>query len=126
MMGRPVISLAIVSLLLVFSCSRSRKVPSDIIDKDRMGSILFDIGMAEGHLETYYFKDSTYDRDSMLRIELEKVLAIHRVTQSEFRRSYDFYKSHPAIFKVMTDSLQARAQRSQDKMYGKRPKPRRK
>jgi hypothetical protein len=126
MSGKHRIWLVIILSGMAFSCSRSGRVPSDIIGREKMGAILFDIGMAEGHLESFYFRDSTANRDSLLRRELDKVLAIHHVSQSEFRRSYDFYKTHPAIFKVMTDSLQAQSQRSQDKLYGKRPKPGRK
>ena len=115
-------SLAVLCLLLA-ACSGSGRVPGDVIPIERMGVILYDIGLSEAHMENYYFKDSTRDRDSMLVTELEKVLAIHGVSAQEFRESYAFYKSRPQIFKVMVDTLQSRAQRSQDKMYGKRPRP---
>lgn len=113
-------------LLAVTSCSRSGRVPSDVIGREEMGNILFDIGVAEGYVETYVYKDSLKNRDSLLRSELDKVLSIHHVSREEFLRSYGFYKSRPSIFKVMVDSLQARSQREQYKIYGPRPeRPRR-
>lgn len=106
------------SLLLAASaCSRSREVPSDIIQKDRMGRILYDIGLAEGSVETEYYRDSSRNRDSLLRAQLDKVMAVHGTSRDLFRRSYDFYKRNPVIFKEVVDTLQARAQRNQQRMF---------
>jgi hypothetical protein len=110
-------------LLIIYSCSNVGKVPSEVIQQEKMGVILFELALAEGYLENYPFRDTTVNRDSMLTIELDKVLAIHKVSQKEFRDSYKFYKSHPQIFKVMTDTVYNRVQRSPEKMYGKRPQP---
>ena len=90
------------------SCSRSRSIPGDVLGKEQMGRVLFDIGMAEGHVEVYLYRDSAKSRDSLLRNELDRVLAIHGVDQDEFLRSYRFYKSRPSLFKEVVDTLQAR------------------
>jgi len=79
--------------------------------------------MSEGYLENYTFRDTTVNRDSFLTVELDKVLAIHKVSQKEFLEAYKFYKSSPEIFKAMTDTVYNRSQRSPEKMYGKRPQP---
>jgi hypothetical protein len=110
-------------LILVYACSNGEKVPTGVISQEKMGVILFELAMAEGYLENYPFRDTTVNRDSMVKVEMDKVLAIHHISQQEFRDSYKFYKSRPEIFKVMTDSVYYRAQRSPEKMYGKRPQP---
>lgn len=110
-------------ILLMISCSQVNKVPDNIIKQDKMGTILFEIAMSEGYLENYTFKDTTANRDSFLTNELDKVLAIHKVSQKEFLEAYTFYKSNPEIFKAITDTVYNRAQRSPEKMYGKRPQP---
>jgi hypothetical protein len=110
-------------ILLMNSCSQVNKVPDNIIKPDKMGAILFEIAMSEGYLENYTFKDTTANRDSFLTNELDKVLAIHKVSQNEFLEAYAFYKSNPEIFKAITDTVYNRAQRSPEKMYGKRPQP---
>lgn len=102
---------------LALSCSRSREVPSDLIQKDRMGRILYDIGLAEASVETEYYRDSSRNKDSLLRAQLDKVMAIHGTSRGDFRRSYDFYKRNPHIFKEVVDTLQARAQRNQQRMF---------
>jgi len=110
-------------ILLMMSCSQVNKVPDNIIKQDKMGTILFEIAVSEGYLENYTFKDTTANRDSFLTSELDKVLAIHKVSQKEFLEAYTFYKSNPEIFKAITDTVYNRAQRSPEKMYGKRPQP---
>jgi Domain of unknown function (DUF4296) len=122
-MKRIAVSCLCVLFLIFFACSKGKKVPSDIIGQEKMGVILFELAMAEGYLESFPFRDSTVNRDSMVTVEMDKVLAIHRVSQKEFRDSYKFYKSRPEIFKIITDTVYYRAQRSPEKMYGKRPQP---
>lgn len=122
--------LPILAIALLFasalSCSRSRSIPRDVLGKEEMGRLLFDIGMAEGHVEVYMYRDSAKSRDSLLRTELDRVLAIHGVSQEEFLRSHRFYKSRPTLYKEVVDTLQARSQRDQQKMYAPRQKrPRR-
>lgn len=104
-------------ILVLNGCSRSRKVPSDILPKERMGSVLYDIGIAEGAVETTYYRDSSINRDSLLRSQLDIVMRIHGTDRTEFVRSYAFYRRNPLIFKEVVDTLQARAQRTQQKMF---------
>lgn len=115
----PILSIGIL-LGSLASCSRSRSIPSDVLGKEEMGRVLFDIGMAEGHVEVYLYRDSSKNKDSLLRTELDRVLAIHGVDREEFLRSYRFYKSRPTLFKEVVDTLQARSQRDPQKMYAPR------
>ena len=105
----------------LLSCNPYDRIPGDVIGKEKMGRLLFEIGMAEGHMETYYFSDSSRNRDSLLKTELEKVLFIHKVSQPEFTRSFAFYQSRPHILKEVVDSMQVHAQRNQQKIFLKRP-----
>lgn len=101
----------------VLSCSRSGNIPSNVLDQERMSAILFDISMAEGHVENAYFRDSAKSRDSILKVELDRVLLIHGISQADFLESYRFYRTRPHLYKVMIDSLQAQNQRDQSQMY---------
>jgi hypothetical protein len=115
MMWRPLLAFFIVCGFL--SCSRSGRIPGDILNQEKMAALLFDISMSEGHIENAYFRDSAKSRDSMLKVELDRVLLIHGVTQADFLRSYQFYRSRPHLYKIMVDSLQAQNQRDQSQMY---------
>lgn len=110
----------LIGILVITSfaaCSRSGKIPSGVLDQERMSAILFDISVAEGHAENAYFRDSAKSRDSILRVELDRVMLIHGISQAEFLRSYQFYRARPHLYKVMVDSLQAQSQRDQQKIY---------
>lgn len=113
-----IISLGIAAFFCLLSCNNSDKIPDNVIDQEKMGIIIYDITMAEGNIEVNSFKDTTLNKDSMLLIEMDKVLAIHKVSQKDFTDSYQFYKSHPEIFKVVTDTLFDRTQRSRDNTFG--------
>lgn len=108
--------------LFLASCGRQDEIPEDVLPTERMGSILFDISMAEAFLENYVFRDSTVRRDSALHMQLETVLLANRISPESFRRSYAWYKQHPAVLRVVVDTVYARSQRSQEKLYGRRPK----
>jgi hypothetical protein len=55
---------------------------------------------------------------------LNKVLAVQDVTQDQVRKSLDFYKTRPDLFKVIIDSINARAQRNRDRIYDMEKKKR--
>jgi hypothetical protein len=116
--------LILVALFFLLACGRQDDVPADVLPRERMGSVLFEISMAEAFLENYVFRDSTVKRDSALRRELETVLQANRISEESFRKSYAWYKQHPAVFRVVVDTMYARSQRSQEKLYGRRPKGR--
>jgi hypothetical protein len=111
----------VLAIFLITSCGNSDKIPEKILKKEQMGSILFDIALAEGYLESYAFQDSLVKRDSLLVTELDKILAIHKTSQQEFLESYRYYKDHPLLFKEVVDSVYANAQRNRERIYGKRP-----
>jgi Domain of unknown function (DUF4296) len=122
-MNLKLIACFLLFIILSNSCSKVNKVPAEIIGQEKMGTILFEIAMSEGYLENYTFRDTTVNRDSFLTLELDKVLAIHKVSQKEFLDAYNYYKSNPVIFKAITDTVYNRNQRSPEKMYDKRIRP---
>jgi hypothetical protein len=103
------------------ACAGEDEIPGDVLAREPMGNILFEISMAEAYLENYVFRDSTVKRDSALRMQLETVLLANKISPEAFRRSYAWYKQHPNDFRVVVDTMYARSQRSQEKLYGRRP-----
>lgn len=117
----------VVALLLMFailSCGSNDKVPKDVLEPRKMERVMTDILMAESFSESYLLLDTTKKRDEWFTGELNKVLAINNITQDQFRKSMDFYKSRPDIFKVIIDSINAKGQRNRDKIYDMQKKTR--
>ena len=117
----------VVALLLMFailSCGSNDKVPKDVLEPRKMERVMTDILMAESFSESYLLLDTTKKRDEWFTGELNKVLAINHISQDQFRKSMDFYKSRPDIFKVIVDSINAKGQRNRDKIYDMQKKTR--
>ncbi|MCE2849377.1 MAG: DUF4296 domain-containing protein [Chitinophagaceae bacterium] len=120
-------------MLMLWSCSGIGFNSGDLIGKDRMANILYDIALAEAFVETYQLKDSTLNKDSALQKEIDLValqkeidlvLKYHGIEPKLFSKSYQFYQQHPQDFKVLIDTANARAIRNRENSYSQRkPNP---
>ena len=123
MKKRQYILLVFLSLSL-WSCSGAGFNSVDVIGKDRMANILYDIALAEAFVETYQLKDSSLNKDSTLQKEIDLVLKYHGVEPVRFSKSYQFYQQHPKDFKILIDTANARAIRNRENSYNRRkPNP---
>lgn len=90
------------------------------MNETQMAYLLNEAALAEGFAESYLFRDTLLSKDSILKAEFDKVLAVNHVTAAEFSRSYQYYKQKPAVFKVLVDSANALASRNRELIYSKR------
>ena len=110
--------------MMLWSCSGAGFNSVEVIGKDRMANILYDIALAEAFVETYQLKDSSLNKDSALQKEIDLVLKYHGVEPLRFSKSYQFYQQHPKDFKVLVDTANARAIRNRENSYSMRkPNP---
>lgn len=109
---------------LLMSCGNRDKIPADVFGPDKMGKVLTDVLLAESFAEGYLLLDTTRTRDQVFSGELNKILAIQKISPAEFRRSLNFYKSRPDIYKVVIDTAYNRAQRNRDHIYDETKKQR--
>lgn len=107
----------IIGIVFFAACSSKNNIPNGIIKPDEMGSILFEANMAEEFVASYVAKDTTKNKDLELQKEYQKIYLLHDITKEQFEKSYTFYKEHTEIFKVLMDSLNARAQRRRNDLY---------
>jgi hypothetical protein len=92
--------------LIITGCKNKNSIPAGIIPQKKMQTILWDIMRADQLLGDFVLnKDSSLDKRTE-RIKLYgKVFDIHHIGKEQFRESFSFYKTHPALFKVIMDSL---------------------
>ncbi len=96
-------------LLLTFSCSNKKKVPRDILGTEKMEAVLYDIMQADQFLSDFVVnKDTSLNRLNVHTKVYEKVFALHGTTRDEFTRSFKYYNAHPALFKIVMDSINTR------------------
>ena len=98
--------LIICCLLIIAGCKNKNRIPAGIITQKKMQAILWDMMRADQFLGDFVLnKDSSLDK----RIEsiklYEQVFSIYHISKEQFGKSFSFYKTHPALFKVIMDSL---------------------
>jgi len=107
-------------LLLCFfalACRQEDAIPSSVIPPEEMEKILFEANMAEEFVNNYVMRDRSKNKETEIRREYEKIFFMHGITEQQFKKSYDFYRSHPDIYKTLMDSLDAKAQRKRSETY---------
>lgn len=89
-------------------------IPNDVLSVDKMQAVLTDVLLAEGFVENFELMDTTKKREDWYALEYSKVMTIHNISQDQFRRSLNFYKKNPDLFKIITDTVYQRSQRWRD------------
>lgn len=114
----------LICIVLIAGCSEKDNVPSGVLGKEEMGSIIWDMMQADQYAANYIVKDSTKVNVKMETLKLyEEVFRLHKVTREEFRKSFQFYQDHPDITRTMFDSLIARGNRMRSESYTHSPAP---
>jgi hypothetical protein len=110
-------SLTLVLLICMFSCTGRNHIPSGVLEPEKMEKVLYDVVVAEGYAETYLYKDSSRKTEDWMDGELDKVLAIHKVSQETFMKSYDFYKKRPDLLKPIIDTMDEKSRRNRERVF---------
>ncbi len=109
--------LSFLLLFLMLSCNGRKHIPSGILEPEKMEKVMHDVLVAEGYAESYLYKDSSKTKVEWMNRELDKVLAIHKVSQETFMKSYDFYKDRPDLFKPIADTMNEKSQRNRERVF---------
>ena len=110
--------LLICLLFFFYACSKKDKIPSDIIGKEKMEFVLWDMIQADRFAAQFLLKDSAKkDIRTETLVLYERVFSLHKISREQFEKSYKYYLSRPDITKVIFDSLATRAQRRKEDVY---------
>ena len=104
-------------IIAVLAACGGQKLPAGVLDKERMELVLTDVILAEAFAESYLSADTTKRLKQLYTQELDKVLAIHKVSPKDFQASIQYYKSQPEQFKIVIDTVNARAMRAKDLIF---------
>lgn len=100
------------SLLVLVACTEKDKIPSNVIQPEKMEKVMWDMLQADRFSAQYLARDSA-------RIDVKKesfrvydqVFQIHNIKREEFQRSFKFYMGRPDLFRKIFDSLGSDANR---------------
>ena len=101
----------LIFLMMFFSCGKSKKPPSTVIQPKQMQSILWDVMRAETLASEIGRKDSSVDVAIQTKFLSQKVFNIHKTDSATFNKSYNWYLKHPDVLKIIFDSLYAQKER---------------
>ena len=103
--------LPIICILLI-SCGKKNGVPSEYIQPSKMQLVFWDFIRADA-LTTVEQKNNYTSAVSIAEnVKLQKqVFAMHQVTKEEFYNSLAYYNTHPALMRVLMDSIVNKANR---------------
>jgi hypothetical protein len=99
---------------LGFSCRQRERAPADILPPEKMIPVLAQIYTNEEKINRLGVSS-----DSALKVFTYmkgKIFETNQLTDSLFRRSFDYYMDHPkemeAVYSALVDTLQLREQRA--------------
>lgn len=98
----------------LMACSNKNKVPKSILPQQQMQSVLYDIIRADMMVNTMSARDTSLDKFAKNTELYQQIFKIHGITKEQFKRSINYYRTHPAIMQTTFDSLYARASRTID------------
>lgn len=98
---------SVLILMVLISCHSESKKKEIIIEKEKMTDVIRDVTLAETYVDFFLKKDTSINKDTLLKREIEKVLSFHNIDVKTFSASYRFYKNNPELFKEIVDSASA-------------------
>jgi len=109
--------------IIAIGCTNKSRIPSDVLAKDKMEKVLWDMMMADRFATQFIVKDSAKRDVTAETFRLySQVFAMNKISREEFVRSYKFYMTRPDISKVLFDTILQRANRQKEELY--RPRER--
>ena len=99
------LSLFFFSLFFLISCKDKEQIPKDILPKEKMQEVLWDLINAGEFLNGYIMIKDSIDKTAESVKIYGQVFQLHHITKEKFDKSYLYYREHPALMKLVLDSL---------------------
>lgn len=115
-------SLAVFCLIAI-GCSDKKSIPSDILPREKMETVLWDMIQADQYATVLAKDSSAHIADQkMERLRLyDQVFRLHDVSRDKFQKSYQYYTDHPELSQDLFDSLLVRGNRLRSEEYAHPP-----
>lgn len=105
-------------LLMLIACNNPNRIPKNILTREKMQWVLWDVVRSQSFTDLFIGKDSSKNKPlENAKLQMQ-VFELHKITKAQFYESYQFYIDHPMLMQVMLDSLAAKAEREKfSKLY---------
>lgn len=110
------------TFILLNACSDKDKLPKDILSKQKMREVMWDMIRAGEFLNNFVLnKDSAIDKVAESQKWYDKIYELHKTNEAEFDKSYAYYKAHPLLMREVLDSLSKRQANARPVPYNDNP-----
>lgn len=93
-------------ILFLAGCGSPDKVPGRLIQPGKMQVIVRDMMRADQFLADFVLnKDTSLNKLAESSRMYQQVLALHDIDKEQFRESFLYYQTHPALMKALMDSI---------------------
>lgn len=110
-------AIGIVLMVVYVGCTNQYKVPGDVLPKEKMEKVLWDMIVADRYSAAFLVKDTTKNIKEETFKLYAQVFSIHKISRQQFIKSFKWYMERPDISQVMLDSLATHANRRRDEIY---------
>lgn len=101
--------------LFITACINKKDVPKNIIKPQKMQKVMMDMLLADAVNTEISTRDTGFKLAAQNKFKFEQVFKNYNITNDQFYKSYNYYLSHPDIFKSITDSLVTISERTRTK-----------
>ena len=107
----------IAGFFFIVGCNNKTSTPSGILGREKMQLVMWDMIRADVYTEQFIKKDSSKNI-AIENVKLQNaIFLIHKVTRSQYYKSYDYYISHTDLIRVVLDSMSAKADREKFELF---------
>lgn len=100
-----------VIFLVLISCSSDTKVPSGILQPVKMSNVLWDVMRSQVLAYETARKDTSTSEAIEVKALSKKIFQIYKIDSAHFNKSYNWYVQHPAVLKIIFDSMYVQKER---------------
>jgi hypothetical protein len=95
-------------LLLTFYSCANNDLPRGVLPEAKMREVLWDVMRADEWVLYEANIDTTMYKQARSHERYQQVLQLHKVSEEQFKKSFQYYQSNPEQLKPLLDSLQKR------------------
>ena len=112
----------LVLTLILFSCGKNDRLPTGVLNIDKMKVVFWDILKADAMTKEYgnaNVKNGIYDSLKNYRkfaILEKEIFAIHHISKEDYYNSLDYYKKNTVLMKILMDSIINKANKERNKL----------
>ncbi len=91
---------------LLIAC-KNDEIPKEILSQEKMEKVLWDLLRADEIVDYNSALDSSINRLSSSVQLYQQIFKIHNITAQQFKKSFNYYQTHPGQLKPVLDSLRS-------------------